>query len=577
MLPRYVALIPLIVLTGICGSTAGAEVDVQADEDTLRAARLRIDGPSLLELFRKRTPDADSQARIQTLIAQLGSDSFCEREEASEELTGYGVAAAGLLRAATHHADLEIRWRARDALALIEPNDLSTEVLIAALHVLGHRKPARMVEVLLDYAPHAADAEIVEELCLALSSAAVLDRRDARPTGGANPQLVRALTDKSPIKKALAAAALCRGGCREQLPSVRRLLRDSDPQVRRRVALSLLEAREKSAVPVLIDLLTELPITDAEHVESMLLQVSGDTAPKGNLDDRGDAGPTMRGKYRDAWAEWWKQHGEELDLAKVELASQWRGYTLAVCSTAFRAGRGVRGARFGCVLELDAQGRTRWQIKGLSYPVDAQVLDERRVLVTEYRPGQVTEYNHNGVVLRRISVPDQPLTARRLANGNTLITTYSRVFEVDRQDKEVWTTSGNRFDAIAAACPLPVGEVGVCFRSGEFVRVGRNGKVRASFRGIGRLFGPYGAHIQGLPNGHILVPQYHDNKVVEFDRKGREVWSASYPRPICAQRLPNGRTLVASYGSTFYVELDKSGREVKRRDCDAPLMFVAGR
>jgi hypothetical protein len=563
MLPRYITLIPLLVLTGIWGSAAGGETDAQADEETLRTARLRIDGPSLLELFRKRTPDADSQARIQSLIAQLGNDSFSEREEASEELTGHGVAAVGLLRAALHHADLEIRWRARDALALIEQSDVSTEVLIAALRMLGRHKPPRLAEVLLDYAPHAADAEIVEELCLSLSSAAVRD-------GDANPHLVRALTDKTPIKKALAAAALCCGGCREQLPSVRRLLRDSNPQVRRRVALALLEVREKSAVPVLIDLLTELPLAQAEHAESMLLQISGDTAPKGSLD-------ANRAKYRDAWAEWWKQQGEGLDLAEIELAPHWRGYTLAICSTAFRAGRGARGFRFGSILELDAQGRTRWQIKGLSSPVDAQVLDERRVLVTEYRPGQVTERNHKGEILRRISVPDQPLSARRLDNGNTLIATYSRVFEIDRHDKEVWTTSGNRFDAIAAACPLPVGEIGICFRSGEFVRVGRNGKVRASFRGVGRLYGSSGAHIQGLPNGHVMVPQYHDNKVVEFDRKGREVWSVSYPRPICAQRLPNGRTLVASYGSTFYAELDKNGREVKRRDCDAPLMFVNGR
>ena len=564
MLTRYVALFPLLLLMGMCGSSAAVETDAEADEETLRMAKLPADGPSLLLLFRKRTPDADSQARIKTLIAQLGSDSFSEREEASEELAAGGVAAVGLLRAATKHDDLEVRWRARDALAVVEQNDLSSDVLMAALRVLGRRKPPLLTKVLLDYAPHAADADITEELCLALASAV---------GGDADPQLVQALTDKLPIKRAIAGAALSRGGCRKQFPAVRRLLRDPDLLVRCRVALALLEARDKSAVPVLIELLADLPLAEAEHVESMLLQLAADSAPKGSLDDRQDTGPTARGKYRDAWAEWWKQHGEGLDLAKVELAPHWRGYTLAVCMTTMR-GRGIRSA--GCILEFDALGRTRWQMKGLTYPVDAQVINEKRVLVTEYRAGQVTERNHDGDVLRRINVPDLPLEARRLPNGNTLITTQNRVFEVDRNDKEVWTTNGNRAGIIVSSCQLRGGEIGICYQSGDFVRMDRSGKILDSFH-VGRLFRSYGLHIQGLPNGHVLVPLYYDNKVVEFDKSGREVWSASYARPISVQRLPNGRTLVASYGSNLFAELDKNGREVKSQRCEAPLMSVRGR
>ncbi|HEY7327490.1 MAG TPA: HEAT repeat domain-containing protein [Gemmataceae bacterium] len=570
MLLRYVALIPLMVLACIGASATAAPSDMDADEEVLRRAALPADAPSLLNLFRKRTPDVDSQARIKSLISQLGSESFTEREESSEELAGCGIAAVGLLRAATHHSDLEVRRRARDALTIIEQNDLSTDVLVAALHVLGRRKPARVIEVLLDYAPHSGDGEITEELCLTLAAS-------ANRGGVVDQQLVRALADESSIKRAVAATALCRAGCREQLPAIRRLLGEADLQVRRRVALALLEARDKAAVSVLVELLAELPLSEAEHVESMLLQVANDTAPKGSLNDMRDVGTAARGKYRDAWSDWWKQHSDRLDLAKVDLSPHWRGYTLAICTTAFRGGRGgLRGAQFGSVLELDGQGRIRWQLKGLSYPVDAQVLDERRVLVTEYRQAQVTERNHDGDILRRISVSELPMEARRLTNGNTLITTSNRIFEIDRNDKEVWTTSGNPLDTIAAACPFRGGEIGICYRSGEFVRMDKKGKVLASFR-VGRMFRSNGTHIQGLPNGHVLVPLYYDNKVVEFDEEGREVWSASYTQPICAQRLPNGRTLVAGYCNTFYVELDKNGREVKSQRCDAPLMSVSGR
>ncbi|MHB1424725.1 MAG: HEAT repeat domain-containing protein [Gemmataceae bacterium] len=537
----------------------GAEADAEADEQTLRAARLPADGPTLLTVFRKRTPDADSQARIKALIARLGSDSFSERQTASEQLAERGVEAAGLLRKATRHADLEIRWRARDALAVIEQNELSADALIAALHVLARLKPPRLAVTLLNYLPHAADADVVETVSATLAAAALRD-------GNADPELVRAVAAESPIQRGVAGAALCLGGCRKQFPAVRRLLRDADPQVRCRVGLALLEARDKAAVPVLIELLGVLPIGEGERIESMLLQIAGDSSPKGQLDEK-----ETRAKYRDAWSAWWKSHGDGLDLAKVELAPSWRGYILAVC---FGIGR-ARG-RSGTVVEFDAHGRTRWQLRGLIYPVDAQVLDERRVLVTEYSACQVTERNLNGDILRRINVPDSPLEARRLSNGNTLITTSNRVFEMDREDKVVWNTDGNGRGTIVAACPLPGGQVGICHASGGFVRLDRQGKPVSSFR-VGRLFRPIATHIQGLPNGHVLVPLYYDNKVVEYDEKGTEVWSASYARPTSAQRLPNGRTLVAGYAGNVIVELDKDGREVKRQQCDGRLMSVRGR
>lgn len=561
MRSRYVALVSLMVLTSICRSVGGTDVDAEADEETLRAARLPVDGPSLLTLFHKRTPDAETQARFKTLIAQLGSPSFLEREEASEELASSGVTAAGLLRLASRNRDLEIRRRACEALALVEQGELSEDVLLSALRMLARRKPPRTTEVLLAYVPHAASAGITEALCLTLASVAVRD-------GAADPLLVRALSAKSSVQRGVAAAVMCRADCRQHLPAVRRLLRDSNPHVRRRVALALLEARDKTAVPVLIDLLTTLPLAEAESIEAMLLQLASDSSPEGRLDEQ-----AARVKYRVAWADWWKRHGDELDLRAIQFSPHWRGYTLAVCMAAMRG----RGGRMGCIVELDARGRTRWQMQGLLFPVDAQVLDERRVLVTEMRTGRVTERNHNGDILRSIDVAEPALEARRLPNGHTLITTRSRVYEVDRHNKEVWSTKNHAGRGmILSACPLPGGQIGICYQTGEFVRQNRSGKTLASFP-IGRLFRPTGSHIQGLPNGHILVPQFYDGKVVEFDGNGREVWSASYHQPASAQRLPNGRTLVAGYGSNVIVELDKNGREVKSQHCDGRLMCVRGR
>jgi hypothetical protein len=550
MLPRHVALLALLVLLKLAHPAIAAESsDIAADEETLRAAHVVPNNPALLAFFRERTLDEETQAEIEVLIGQLGSESFRLREKATAKLRSASLAAATLLRQASRHVDLEVCWRARQALSAVERRDATPEVTAAAVRLLGRQLSAETTEVLLDYVPFAAQDDIADAVSLALASAA---RRDEE----SRALLTDALANEQPARRGAAGSALCRAGCRAQLPAVRRLLRDADPHVRRRVASALLEASEKIAVPVLIDLLAELPREEAEQVESLLFVLAGENAPAGHLDD--DA----RRRYRAAWAAWWDNNGDELDLTGIDLARRWLGRTVVVAFTA--------APQTGCVLELDAHGRTCWKIEGLTCPIDAQAIDERRVLVTEYGQEQVTERDHKGEVLRRIAAPDLVLGARRRPNGNTFLVTRSHVLEVDRDGKEVWkVTPGGGW--IAAACPLRGGQLAVCYRSGELARLDRTGKVLASVR-IARRFRTYGTHLHALPNGHVLVPHYYENKVAEYDGDGREVWAASYPRPTSVQRLPNGHTLVAGYSSNVLTEMDGKGREVKSQRCDGALM-----
>jgi hypothetical protein len=71
-----------------------------------------------------------------------------------------------------------------------------------------------------------------------------------------------------------------------------------------------------------------------------------------------------------------------------------------------------------------------------------------------------------------------------------------------------------------------------------------------------------GGNVDVLPNGRVLVPQYRDNKVVEYAADGTVVWSAAVPWPISAVRLANGNTLVVSLLQGRLVELSPAGREV---------------
>ena len=553
MLPRYV-LIPLLILVGLPARAADADAESAADEELLRAAHTPTDGPGLLAFFRKRTPDAPTRLHIEKLITQLGSSSFTRREEATRELVSFGPRATAPLRRAMHHADLEVRWRAQQALERIE-REGDPAARVAAARLLGRRKPAETAEVLLAYLPGAEDEAVAEEVGFALTAAAVRD-------GKAEPVLVRALTDKNAVRRGAAAAALCRAGCRQELPAVRRLLRDPEPHVRRQVALALVEAHEKYAVPVLIALLTELEPAEAGRVEEVLLQLAADKGPRGSLD--GDA--AARRKYREAGEAWWTRDGRGVDLANVEGLGRALGYTLIAQLSSGGDGR---------VQEVDQGGKTRWQIDGVQYPVDAQAIDAERVLIAEYSGRRVTERNHKGEILWQTSVSGMPVSARRLANGNTFIATRSRVYEVDRAGTESWAVDTAR--AVIAACPLRDGGVAVVCSTGEFQRLDRKGEVVKSFRVGGFMRSSLGTHFQVLPNGHVLVPLYTANCVVEYDGDGKQVWSAQALRPTCVQRLPNGHTLVSSRMTSVVLEVDRKGREVWSYRCDGRAMRVQQR
>jgi len=69
---------------------------------------------------------------------------------------------------------------------------------------------------------------------------------------------------------------------------------------------------------------------------------------------------------------------------------------------------------------------------------------------------------------------------------------------------------------------------------------------------------------QGLPNGHRLIACYNGRQVVEYDAEGKEVWKkAGLPgNPSSAQRLDNGNTVIACSSAQKIVEVDPAGKTV---------------
>jgi HEAT repeat protein len=284
-----------LVLAAIPSNRAADYDTSQMDEQTLKNAGLPTDGPALLDYLRKRTLTEYDREKLATLVRQLGDSLVEVRDRATADLISLGSVAIPMLRQAAKDPDeQDVSSRAIRILSLLEGNSGPT-LSGAVVRLVALRAPADAAEVLLTYLPFADDHSVVEEVKSALAAVGV---RDGKP----DKALVLALEDKVPIRRAVAAEALCQARGGEAIPAVLKLLEDVKPAVRLRAAIALGGFREGKAVSTMIDLLTELPGPQARQAEEFLISLAADQAPKVPLgtDD------AQRKKCQEAWSIWWK-------------------------------------------------------------------------------------------------------------------------------------------------------------------------------------------------------------------------------------------------------------------------------
>jgi hypothetical protein len=549
-------------------ATTIAETDgLKADLALLADKGVANDGPGLLAFFKKRTTSEAIRKKIAGLIGMLGDEDYPTREKATTDLIEVGAPARPMLAAALRANDLEVRRRARRALDAIGSAAEETALLPAAARILADRKPAGAVEVLLEFLPNIEDSDTAEEVARVVCQVA-LDK-DGKPERA----VLLALSDRQWIKRYAAAEALARVA--GQRAAVRKLLDDPDSGVRRRVALALLNAHDKEAVPALIALLKSDSREDVGAAEEMLMLVAGEKSPSQPEDDS----PSSRESYRKKWERWWKDAEGKIDLAKVDFTSVGRGYTLVGIVDMRVAGGRV--PFIGRLQELDQSGKVRWTIGDLSYPVYACKTRRDRVLVCEYRGSRVTERDLKGKVLWEKRVA-QPLSAQRLANGNTFITARGQLLEFDKAGKEVKSISIAALGStIAGAHRHPDGKITVVTATGQCIQLDRDGRQVRSFSvssaGPVRIFlTTIGLKCDFRPDGGVIVPDSRANEIREYDGAGKVIWQKSVAGtlPTSVTRLANGHTLVGSINGNRIVELDKDGKEVASKAIDGRLMFL---
>ena len=212
-------------------------------------------------------------------------------------------------------------------------------------------------------------------------------------------------------------------------------------------------------------------------------------------------------------------------------------------------------------MEVGPDRRVRRSIDGLRLPVSFQYLPRDRVLVAEFNPeGTVSERDFAGHVYWSKAVA-QPIACQRLPNGHVFIASSRRLLEVDRSGAEVWSVERG---GIASAVKRPDGRIvlvtlAMAQQVSQCVLLDARGQVLKSFP-VGRCLTFAGLETQ--PDGRVLVAEFHDNRVAEYDADGRRVWSAAVDKPTSVTRLPGGHMLVASHMGLYVAELDRDGQKV---------------
>jgi HEAT repeat protein len=537
------------MLRNLAGETAPKNTPQGDDEKDRKALRdawagwwRKIDGSALVDEFRARTLDPSEKPKVAEMIKQLGDSNYRVREKASQGLASMGAKVLADLRVAAKDADGERSRRAEDCMNKINSSD-AKRVPVGTARLAALRRPDGAAEAMLGYLPFADDDDgMIAEVKSALTTLA-LD-----PNGKPETALVKGLADAQPVRRSAAAEALAKGGGLSVRGDVKKLLNDSDLAVRQAAAAALTVAGDKDAVPVLIDLLAELPSEKTWTAQDILHQLAGDKAPTATMGDK----PEERKRYRDAWADWWKNNAVSTDLAKLISSPGYLGYTLLIEVS--------NNNSIGRVAEVGRDGKVRWQIGNLRYPVDASVLPGERVLVTEWDGNKVVEFDFRGnQIWKKEGFTGRATNAQRLPTGNTFICTTNELLEVDRSGKAIYTIRVNQ--GLTAGYRAANGDI-VCLRNdGQCVRYDTAGKELKSFPSNRDTSWTSGIDL--ARNGNVLITQPSPNqKVTEYTPDGKVFKEWTAPQVTTATKLSNGNILAASHNDQKVIELDPSGKQV---------------
>jgi len=189
--------------------------------------------------------------------------------------------------------------------------------------------------VLMEYLSFVPDEFVEEEVNISIYGLALVGAKlnvlpPAVRTGKLDVRMIAALKDKDVSRRAIAALIVGSYGDADQRKLAAKLITDEAPLVRFRAVQGMILAHDKSAMPVLLELLDKGPLNLALQAEDLLGIIAREKGPTAPLGDSKE----LRQKCHAAWKEWLDKNTNEIDLAKVEFDSPFG-------TTVTRAGNGA--------------------------------------------------------------------------------------------------------------------------------------------------------------------------------------------------------------------------------------------
>jgi HEAT repeat protein len=545
----------VLLISGQVSRIHAAE-EINSDVEWLNRTGIGTSDAALVDFLRKAVSTGEDVKHIDELIKQLGANDFKEREEASHRLIALGYLALSQLKTALRSEDLETVRRAKDCIEAIGRNEANPSPRPAVVRQTLLRKPEGGAEVLLAFLPYAVNEIMEEEILFGLNAWA---EHDAKVLA----TIAKTLTDPDPIRKAGAACIVGKSSDKELRDVVIRLLKDRSPLVRLRAAQGLLTGREKTGIPVLIDLLNEPAIEISWQAEELLHWVAGDEAP---MESVGAATAESRLKCRTKWQEWWKKEGEKVNLANVLQERRRPGLQFTCVSDDQRKGR---------VYLCGYDGLPRWQLGNevVGRPVDIQLLARNRVLLAEIRSdegqGRASERDLQGKLIREM--PGSWYSCRRLANGNTLLFGILGLSEIGPDGEDISirnglrSDDGHREDGVNVVDKLDNGRL-LCLpafgaaRVFEFDPVTKKVVKQITIKDRSKPWFNPQFRPHALSNGHLMIAQSEPGKIYETDADGKTIWECMITNVNKLDVLPNGNVLAQRHNRL--VEINRQGKAV---------------
>ncbi len=533
----------LATSVSIAAATDDKKALEKADVHLLETAKFpSTDTKYLIDFVQKRTMTEHEKIEIGATIQQLGSDSFRARTVATRKLISRGPVVCELLKEAQGHSDLEVANRAKKCLEAINEKRYPCHVPGTVVRLLGRRAPVGAAKPLLHHVPHAENLDVIQETKTALVSIA---KKHAK----AREVLRKGLQHHDPKIRAMAGFAYVLASPNRDAKIVAKLRKDASPVVRVELGKALAYVGDGSGVATIIQTFPELNDLEALRAEDWLHKVGQRHNPPTLY-----VGKTTKEKTaaQKAWMTWWENNQKKVSLANLTLPASTRGPTVMIFLDV------------NTLQEVGPGDRERWNLDKLDFPLDVQLLKNGRVLLAEYEAANVVERDRSGKVVWKQPV-NRPIAAQRLANGNTFIVTDTTLYEFTSNNESTgFQFSFENQERILKATKRPSGDIICLTDRARVVRLessGRTARERTSYA-VKHSKQLFGGKLYFTPAGRVLIPHNAENKVIEYDDKGKPVWELEIEQPIAAVRLPNGNTLVTTMTQNRTLEVDRAGNPV---------------